>query len=129
MRKDWQNLHMDLNALTKQVIQFLDSADFGTIIDEETERGHKVTAGESSRYKMRESISVTIEGKPDDFWVKLESTKEHKGSKVPLMIASMFGGGYLLLRDLKSDEAMLKFERDFWKEMNSMVTQTRKLQS
>jgi len=123
VQKNWQNLHVDLDALTKQVIQFLDSEDFGTIIGEETEAGRKIIAGESSHHKMRDSISITIEGEPNDFSVKLETTKEHKGSKVPMLIASMFGGGYFLLRDLKSEEAMLKFERDFWRKMNGMVIQ------
>jgi len=118
-----------LNALTKKVIQFLDSEDFGSIIEVETETGRKIIAGESSHYKMRDSISVTIEGELDNFYVKLETTKEHKGPKLPMLIASMFGGGYFLLRDLKSDEAMLKFERDFWRKMNSMVIEAQNSRS
>jgi hypothetical protein len=123
MQKDWQNLHVDLSALTQKVIQFLDSEKFGSIIDVETETGHKVIAGESPHYKMRDSISVTIEGEPDNFTVKLETTNEKKGPKLPMLIASMFGGGYLLVRDMKSEEAMLKFERDFWRKMSSLVIQ------
>jgi len=124
MQKTWSNQNVNLDALTKQIIRFFESKKFDDIIASETETGYKIIAGNSPHYKMQNDTSVTIDGKPDNFSINLESYKEEK-MKFPIMLTTMFGGGYFFLKNLKSEESRYKFEKDFWQNINSISIQTK----
>ena len=124
MQKTWSNQNVNLDALTKQIIRFFESKKFDDIIASETETGYKIIAGNSPHYKMQNDTSVTIDGKPDNFSINLESYKEEK-MKFPIMLTTMFGGGYFFLKNLKSEESRYKFEKDFWQNINSIIIQTK----
>lgn len=124
MQKSWKDLNVNLSNLLQKIIQFFESNKFNNVTALKTETGYEVIAGDSNRYKMQNDVSVTIEGKPDDFTVDLTSSKEQRTSTLPLILTSMFGGGYFLLKNFRSDEAMQKLERDFRAEIDKMVWQT-----
>jgi len=123
MQKTWSNQNVNLDTLTKQIIQFFESKKFDDIIAFETETGYKIIAGNSPYYKMQNDTSLTIDGKPDNFSINLELYKEEKSFKFPIILTTMFGGGYFLLKNLKSDESRYKFEKDFWQNINSIIMQ------
>jgi hypothetical protein len=59
-------------------------------------------------------MSVIIRGTPDDFTIETTATEdEDRAVKVGLM-TSIFGGGSLVLRNIKAREQMEKMEREFW---------------
>jgi len=59
-------------------------------------------------------VTVRILGDPNDFFIEF-STSGHSRSAVKLgFITTIFGGGSLVLRGLKSQEALEKLEKDFW---------------
>ena len=60
-------MNVNLSNLVKKIIQFFESKEFNSITAFETEMGYRVIAGDSKHYKMENVVSVTIEGKPDDF--------------------------------------------------------------
>lgn len=122
MQRNIKNLQIDFAALRKEIVKFLDQEKFSEIAGVETEKGYKIFAGDSSRHKIRGDISIGVEGNPDDFMISLESFKEEKRHKIPMMLASMFGGGYFLLKDLKSEEALIKFTPIFWRSINIIVS-------
>jgi hypothetical protein len=124
MQKNWKGLNVNLSDLLQKIIQFFESKEFKNVTALKTETGYEVIAGDSKRYKMQNDVSVKIEGRQDDFTVGLTSSKEQKTSTLPLMLISMFGGGYFLLKNFRSDEAMQKLERDFRIEIDKMVWQT-----
>jgi hypothetical protein len=117
-------MNINLSDLVKKIVQFFESKEFDSITAFETEDGYEVIAGDSKHYKMENGVSVTIHGKPDDFTVGLNSHKEEKRSTLPLMLTSMFGGGYFLLKNFRSEEAMQKLERDFRQKIDNMIAQT-----
>lgn len=129
VQKNWKDLNVDLSNLAQKIIEFFESREFNNVTALKTETGYQVIAGDSKRYKMENDVSVTIEGKPDDFTVSLTSCKEEKRSTLPLILTQMFGGGYLLLKNFRSEEAMQKLERDFREKIDNMVTQTQELSS
>jgi hypothetical protein len=136
MHKEWRGLNVDLSNLTNEVIQFFESRKFNNVTALRTEKGYEVIAGDSKHYKMESDVSVTIEGKADNFSINLTSCSGNKKTApssnsmgLPLMLASMFGAGYFLLKGFRSEEAMLKLERDFTQRIGSMVERSGERQS
>jgi hypothetical protein len=124
VQRNWKDLNVNLSNLVQKVIQFFESREFNDITGLKTETGYEVIAGDSRHYKMENNVSVTIEGKPEDFTISLTSCKEEKRPTLPLILTSMFGGGYFLLKNFRSEEAMQKLERDLREKIDDMVTQT-----
>jgi hypothetical protein len=129
VQRNWKDLNVNLSNLVQKVIQFFESREFNDITALKTETGYEVIAGDSRHYKMENNVSVTIEGKPEDFTISLTSCKEEKRPTLPLILTSMFGGGYFLLKNFRSEEAMQKLERDFREKIDDMVTQTQETNS
>jgi len=124
VQRNWKDMNVNLSNLVQEIIQFFESNEFNNVTALETETGYQVIAGDSKHYKMENDVSATIEGKPDDFTVSLTSCKIEKKFALPLILTSMFGGGYFLLKNLRSEEAMQKLERDFTGKIDSMIAQT-----
>jgi hypothetical protein len=123
MQRNWQNLNVNLSDLVQKIIQFFESKEFNNVTALKNETRYQIIAGDSKQYKMENDVSVTIEGKPDDFTVSLASCKQEKRSTIPLFLTSMFGGGYFLLKGFRSEEAMQKLERDFRQKIEGMVAE------
>lgn len=124
MQRTWKDLNVNLSNLVQKIIEFFESKEFKNITAFKTETGYQVVAGDSKHYKMQSEVSVTVEGKPDDFTINLTPCKEEKRFTLPLILTSMFGGGYFLLRDFRSQEAMQKLEKDFREKTSNMIAQT-----
>jgi hypothetical protein len=124
MQKNWRDMNVNLQNLLQRMIQFFESHEFNSVTALKTETGYQVIAGDSKRYKMENDVTVNIEGKPDDLTVSLASCKEEKRYGLPLILTSMFGGGYFLLKNFRSEEAMQKLERDFGEKMNGIIAQS-----
>jgi len=124
VQKNWKELNVNLSDLVQKIIQFFESKQFNNVTALKTETGYMIIAGDSKQYKMENDVSAKVEGRPDDFSVTLASCKQEKRVTLPLFLTSMFGGGYLLLKDFRSEEAMQKLERDFKLEIDHMIAQT-----
>lgn len=114
---------MDLALLTTRIGDFFKQKDFEAIKGE-TPRGYQILAEDSPYFKIQGYVSVTIEGEPEDFTVKLdhcENKKRH--SWFPPFLLTMLGGGHLISQRLKSKEAWIKLEREFWRHMENAVLQ------
>jgi len=129
VQTSWKGQNVNLANLVQKIIQFFESNRFDNVTALKTETGYQVIAGDSNRYKMENDVSVTVNGMPDDFSVSLTSCKQEKKFALPLILTSMFGGGFFVLKDLKSDEAMQKLERDFRAKIGNMIEQSRELNS
>ncbi len=129
VHKNWKDLDVNLSNLVQKTIQFFESNEFDNVTALKTETGYQVIAGNSKRYKMENDVSVTVEGKPDDFTVSLTSCKEEKKYGLPLILTSMFGGGYFLLKNFRSEEAMQKLERDFGEKIKGIIAQSQEPRS
>lgn len=124
MQKNWTNKNVDLNLLTNQLGEFFKEKDFNAVKGR-NQKGYQIFADDSRYYKVDGYVSVSIEGKPEDFTITFELCKEEKKRKnlLPhsIMLTTMFGGGYFLRKQLKSDEEWLKLKRDFWSYVERIV--------
>jgi hypothetical protein len=121
MEKRWMERGVDLASLTNYIGNFFKERDFEAIKGQ-TSSGYNIFAEDSPHFKLDGCISVTIEGKPNDFIVKLElCKKEKRHSLAPILLTTMFLGGYPLLKRLKSEENWIRFEKEFWSYLNNIV--------
>jgi hypothetical protein len=120
MRKRFTK-NIDLEWLTKHIAQFFETRKFDEIVAIKNDSGYDLVAGSSSKYKIKSDLKAIIRRDSEGFSVSLEMAKEAKKLNYPVMLATFFGGGYFLLRDLKSDESWTKIEREFWQEVSATV--------
>ena len=121
MEKTWIDKNVDLGLLTTQIGNFFKERDFSAIKGE-TPSGYQILAEDSPRFRLDGYVSVTIEGNPDHFTVKLEpSKKEKKYSNLPDKLTTMFIGGYFLLKRLRSEEDWMTLEKEFWRHVDNIM--------
>ncbi|MEM3459530.1 MAG: hypothetical protein QXN36_01880 [Candidatus Bathyarchaeia archaeon] len=115
MQKSWTDRNVNLELLVDQIGEFFKEKDFNAVKGT-TDKGYQIFADDSKYYKIDGYVSVSIEGKPEKFSITFELCKEEHKRKLPasIMLVTMFGGGYFLRKQLKSDEEWLKLKRDFW---------------
>jgi hypothetical protein len=115
MQKRWMNRNIDLALLTNHVGSFFKERDFEAIKGE-TATGYNILAEDSPHFKLNGYVNVKIEGKPEDFTVKLELCGDQKGRAfAPILLTTMLVGGYFLSRKLRAQEDWTKLENEFWK--------------
>lgn len=121
MEKRWTDENVDLVLLTTRIGNFFKERDFEAIKGE-TPTGYHIFAENSPGFKLVGYVSVSIEGKPNDFAVKLELCNEGKRRFLaPVLLTTMFLGGYFLTRRLKSEEDWMKLEKEFWKYLDNVI--------
>lgn len=121
MKKRWTNKNVDLPLLTTHIGSFFKERDFEAIKGEKA-TGFHIFAENSPYFRLDGYVSVTIQGKPDDFIVKLELCKEgKKRSFTPILLTTMFLGGYFLSKRLRSEEDWMKLEKEFWKHLDNIM--------
>ena len=121
MEKRWTDKNVDLTMVTTRIGSFFKERDFEAIKGE-TSTGYHIFAENSPNFKLVGCVSVSIEGKPEDFVVKFEPcNKGKKRSLTPILLTTMFGGGYFLTRRLKSEEEWVRLEKEFWKHVDNIV--------
>jgi hypothetical protein len=118
--------HVDLQLLTKQIVQFFQSRKFDQILATQNAGGYQIVAGDSNMYRMKTDLTVDIRRQAEGFLISLEPAKDVKRFSYPMILATFFGAGYFFLKDLKAEESWRKIEREFWHETNAMVAQARK---
>ena len=122
MKRNWTNKNVNLKTLIDTIGEFFKEKDFEAV-KMQTEDGYKILAGDSTYYKFTGTVTLTLEGKPDNFIISLELSKEKKRSlPSSIMLTTMFGGGYFLIKQLKSDDEWIKFERDLWAYIDAAIT-------
>ncbi|MDH5374920.1 MAG: hypothetical protein OEZ21_05190 [Candidatus Bathyarchaeota archaeon] len=124
MERRWVAKNVDLGLLANSIVDFLKTLDF-EIISGETVSEHAIFAGDSPNFPIDDHISVTIQGKPEDFVVKMELNdgKKKRSLFVSPLLMSLIGAGFLLSKRFRSEEAWLKLEREFWRHLENIVVQ------
>lgn len=112
-------------TLTKHIVQFFESRKFEEITAMQSSDGYQVVASDSKMYGFRGDLKVDVRKEGEVFSVRFELSKKARRVDLPMRLVTMFGGGYFLLKDLKSDEAWRKIEKEFWSEIRNIVTNNR----
>jgi hypothetical protein len=114
MEKKFINKNTDIKTLTQHICNFLEGKDF-EIMKGESENGYQIFAANSPHYRTRQVLNITIEGKPNNFTIKLEPAEKKKRKLTrSIWLMQMLGGGFLLAEQWKSEEAWTKLEKEFW---------------
>jgi hypothetical protein len=120
MQKKWTDKNVDLVLLATHIGNFFKEKDFEAIKGE-IPNGYQIFAENSPYFRLDGYVSVTIEGKSDDFTIKLELCREGKRSLTPLLLTTMFVGGYFLSKKLRSDEDWMRLEKEFWRHLDNFL--------
>jgi len=105
----------------ERITKYLEGEDFDVTVYRE-ERGYTIIANNSSKYEIEGDITIQIQGEPNQFSIKIEEKREQSwGDRIPPLLTTMFGGGYFLLKRLKSNERFIEFTKKFWQNINKIL--------
>jgi len=124
MRRNWIGKNVNLALLTARIGDFFKERDFEAVKGE-TLNGYQILAENSRYFKLEGCVSLSIEGKPEDFVIDFGLCNPPKKHDFRLAdsVMRMFTGGYFFLRRLKADEAWFKLEKDLWQYVDKVVLQ------
>jgi hypothetical protein len=122
MQKQWPKENIDLTDLATEIMRLLEREGF-EVTEIKTETGYRIVGENSPRHQIEGGVSVIIDESPETFSVSLNSDMEGRNQRLsfPITLAAMMGGGYFVLKRLKSDEARVRFEKDFWKLVDGII--------
>jgi hypothetical protein len=66
-------------------------------------------------------MRIIIRGTSDDFTIETGATEEEDRQVKIGLLTSIFGGGSLVLRNIKVREQMEKMEREFWSTIEETI--------
>lgn len=121
MEKRWTCKNIELAWLSEHIGKYLKEKNFEAIKGQ-TSEGYYIFAENSPHFRLDGHVSVAIEGKPDDFTVKLELCRERKRNLyVPVIFTTLLVGGYFLNRTLRSEEHWVKLQKEFWRRVENII--------
>jgi hypothetical protein len=113
MQGQWTGKNVDLALLSELIEDFFRGKGF-KITKDRIASEYTISARPQRGVGILERVIVRVLGDSNDFLIEF-STSGRSRSAVKLgFITTMFGGGSLVLRGLKSQEALEKIEKDFW---------------
>jgi hypothetical protein len=113
MEDHWVNKNIDLSLIANRLVGFFEKRKFVSS-QENSENGHHVIVLPSPYHDIIEEIHVYISGQPNDFTVKFDSGSRSRTMVRHGILTTVFGGGRLTLKGLKSQEELEKIEKEFW---------------
>ena len=112
-QRRWTAKDANLDLLTEKIESFFKSKGFKTRKNV-SPNGTKISTVPKHVRDMKAGIKVTILGRAHDFMVELSVGETSRFSTMLGLSTIPFGGGTLVLRGLKLQEALEKLEKEFW---------------
>jgi len=113
MEDRWKDKNINLSILSNRLVQFFEARDFVTF-REDSEKKYHIAVAPKRFHDILEEIDVYVSGEPDSFKVRFDSGARSRELVRYGILTTVFGGGRLTLKGLKSQEALEKLEREFW---------------
>ena len=126
MRKDWQNVDVDLNSLVSSIQGFFDERGFLTTVDGSGSCGFVVRAEASDVYDVDGGVIVTVSGVSNGIAISFDFERERNSINFSPLMMSFFGAGAFFVRRLRSDEDRACLEREFWKFIDGFLSRSLK---
>ena len=112
MEKQWKNLNVSLRQLALTIEEHYSRRNL-KIKETALRDGYSIRVI-LAQLRMPGVMNIIIRGTPDDFMIETRATEdEDRAIKVGLM-TTIFGGGSLVLGNIKKREELEKQEREFW---------------
>lgn len=112
-QKSWTTKEANLDLLTERIENFFKSKGFETRKNA-SPNGTKISTVPKHFRDVKAGIKVTIWGSPHDFMVELSVDETSRFSTLLGLSTIPLGGGTLVLRGLKLQEALERLEKEFW---------------
>jgi hypothetical protein len=119
----WVNKNVDLTKLADVIRSFVKLQGLRTENEEFTERSRifrvtELVEDNLGRLRRRSrNTQISIDGCPNDFVITLDRGNMNDGLASPKIIGrllSFFGGGYLVMKRLRAQEAFNIWQERFW---------------
>jgi len=127
VKNHWKGNNVDLSLLSKHVVKFFEERQFTTSISVK-EEGCIIVAAPKPSHGIVEKIKVKVFGNPDDFTVEFVAGSRSQNFVRYGTLLSLIGGGFLVLKGLKSLEELEKLEKEFWSFVHDAVWRLTKAQ-
>lgn len=113
MEDRWTNKNVVLSTLSDAIVRFFVERGFATSL-ENSEEEYRIVAKPKPTFNILEDINVYVSGRPNDFKVKFDAGSNSSAFVRLGTLTTIFGGGRLTLKGLKSIEVLEKLEKQFW---------------
>ena len=120
MRRRWVGKDFSIGRLQDLVEDFFQSRGFNTRM-EESSRRCMFSALPPKGSVIRETINIEISIGPDSLEIDFIAGRKTNSSIKLGMLTTLLGGGGILLRGLRSQEAVDRLENDFWRYLNEKI--------
>lgn len=122
MKSRYRGKNVNLPLLSERIVHFFDERKFTTSLRKEGEK-HVIIATPQFYHKIAENVTVEVVGGADDFTVIFDGGS-HSRAYVRLgNVLALLGGGFYVLKGMKSLEEIEKLERAFWVYVDKTVWQ------
>lgn len=115
MQRVWSKRNVNLNLFKEKIREFLEKNAFDVVANESQNTYHLLASG-SPNYQIDGQVSLTLEGTPEDFSIRLEQERKSRIRKhsLPITLAASLGFGLALREEFDPNEAFLDLRRDLW---------------
>lgn len=121
MQKTWLNRNINLDMLAEKIEEFFKDNDFDVAVNKGNDN-YQLLAKSSPYYSINGQVLVTINGKPEKFYITIDlQSKESRIPSFPMILTTFFGGGFLITQHFKSEESWIEFKKDFWQYVETIV--------
>ena len=114
MQRRWVGKNVDLLLLIEYLENFFRDKGFKTSKEDGSTSEYSIKAKPQKRTSIIEPVIIGISGTSDDFLIEFSTSGRSRSTVRFGFVTTMFGGGSLILRGLKSQEALEKLEKEFW---------------
>lgn len=113
MRKHWVEKNVDLALLSRCAEDFFKGKGLKTKI-EKSAGEYRILLASKRAPNTRENVDIRIWGDSSDFAIEFSADERARSAILFGYTTTMLGGGNVLLRGLRSLEALEKLEKEFW---------------
>ncbi len=120
MRDSWKGKNVNLSVLSERIACFFESKKFATSLQRKNSE-FIIVAAPQSFHGISEKIIVSISGNPDDFSINFIGGSRSRSLILHGSFLSLIGGGFFVLKGLKSLEEIEKLEEQFWIYVDQLI--------
>lgn len=121
MEYRWQNRNLNVKNVVAKTERFLRDRNFIISRDEGENSVKLAGVRRREKYDVR-LVEITISWSPEELSVKFEAADHMKPILQLGSLISFWGGGSVILKELKTAEHYRKIENEFWREIEKIVS-------